>query len=112
MNSIRITDSTPYPVSGHVHYPTFFCSDDDYDVAPAGTWSNGIGLCLIERITATVHTPDGDVTAQPYVSSGTPLEDFAVVSGGVPGTYLVTRLVDGTEDVPPSNYREPTEQQK
>merc|ERR1712194_188533 len=82
---VHVTDSTAYNVWGTVEYSSLFCSDDDYSATPDTTWSNGRGVCLITEITATVRTPEGDIKATSYTSSGTSYSKFAVIvdaSGG------------------------------
>ena len=52
------------------------------------------GLCLIVKITATVHTPTGNVEAVSYTSAGTIFSQFAVIMTGS-SAYAVTRIWDG-----------------
>ena len=52
------------------------------------------GVCLILKITATVHTPTGNVEAVSYTSAGTSFSQFAVIMTGS-SAYAVTRIWDG-----------------
>jgi hypothetical protein len=109
---VQILDSTPYNVSGTVVYATIFCKDDGYSVTPTNTWTGPErGVCLVTEINARVKTPNGDVWAKSYTSSGTSYSQFAVVQTG-PTTFEVNRRVSGVEDSPPADYVEPTEKQK
>lgn len=56
----RVTNNTPYTVSGEVQYVSAFCSDDSYTVAPGATWTaSSRGVCLIDDITGTMHGATG-----------------------------------------------------
>lgn len=91
--AVTITDSTAHYVSGSVSYAA--CRSDDYVVGAGQTWTETTtrGGCLLTKITATVFTPNGPVTAEPYTSSGTSYSQFAVIHGASPDTYKVTRVV-------------------
>lgn len=109
---VKITNGTNYPVNGKVTYATFFCSDDSYNMAPDSTWqARSRGVCLVTEVTATVMVDSKPVIAQPYVSTGTGYSDFIVSPAGQ-GTFLVTRICNGTEDLPPKDHSAPTTQQK
>ena len=90
---VTIVNSTQFTASGRVEYASIFCSDDNYIVSPNGaTWTNSRGVCLITRITATVRTPDGDIAAVPYTSSGTSYSQFAIIQTAR-NQFEVTRRV-------------------
>jgi hypothetical protein len=109
---VKITDSTNYVVTGKVSYMSAFCSDDNYTVTPNTTWqAKSRGVCLLTEITAVVQTPNGNVVATPYTSSGTSYSNFAILQTG-PNSFAVTRIVNMLEDVAPEDHVEPTEQQK
>lgn len=109
---VTIADSTPFNISGEVCYASLFCSNDDYSATPNTTWkASSRGVCLVTKITATVRTPQGDIVATPYTSSGTSYSQFAVIQVG-PGKFEVTRRVSEFEDKTPEDYVEPTENQK
>lgn len=110
---VKIHDSTNYNVSGKVSYMSIFCSDDDYSATPSTTWqASSRGVCLLTKITATVKTPNGDIVATPYTSSGTSYSQFAVINTGG-NTFAVTRVVTSVENEEiPDDYVEPTTQQK
>lgn len=109
---VSITNSTEFIATGHVKYVSLFCADDDYDVTPNTTWkASSRGVCLLSEISAVVKTPNGDIVATPYTSAGTTYSQFAIVRTG-PTSFRVTRLVSGTEDLPPDDYVEPTALQK
>ncbi|MFK7786944.1 MAG: hypothetical protein AB8B56_17620 [Crocinitomicaceae bacterium] len=109
---VTIADSTNYNISGKVSYASIFCSDDDYSATPNTTWTaSSRGVCLVTGISATVKTPNGDVQATPYSSSGTAYSQFAVIQTG-PGKFEVTRRVNLSEDQIPADYKEPTTKQK
>lgn len=110
---VNVTNSTSSPVSGTVEYASIFCSNDNYNVAPnGGTWTaSSRGVCLVTKVTANVHLPDGRVIpATPYESSGTSYSTFAVIQQGV--NYVVTRVVNLVDSQGELLYAEPTEQQK
>ena len=109
---VQIHDSTSYNVSGKVSYASIFCSDDDYSATPSTTWTGpGRGVCLVTEITATVQTPNGNIVATPYTSSGTSYSEYAVIATSG-NTFQVTRVVSKLEDKKPADYKEPTEKQK
>jgi len=109
---VTIVNSTNYIASGTVDYMSVFCSNDDYTVTPNTTWkAESRGVCLVTKISAVVKTPDGDIQATPYTSSGTSYSKFAIIQIG-PNEFEVTRRVTGAEDVAPEDYVEPTSQQK
>ncbi|NRD79939.1 hypothetical protein HPT25_21625 [Bacillus sp. BRMEA1] len=92
---VVIVNSTQFTATGRVEYASIFCSNDDYTVSPnGGTWTHSRGVCLITRITATVRTPDGDIAAKPYESSGTSYSQFAIIQTGR-NQFEVTRRVTG-----------------
>ena len=107
---VQIHNSIPYNAWGRVSYAA--CSGDNYNVTTNTTWTGpGRGLCLLTQITATVRTPNGDIVATPYESSGTSYSQFAIIQTG-PNSFRVTRIVDGSEDQRPEGYVEPTTPQK
>lgn len=109
---VKIHNSTDFSVEGDVVYCSAFCSDDSYGMAARGYWeAKGRGVCLVKKISAKLNTPNGVINATPYTSSGTSYSEFAIVHLGV-NDFAVTRIVNGEEDVAPSNYEEPTETQK
>lgn len=109
---VNITNSTNFIASGTVGYSSIFCSNDDYSVTPNTSWEAGSrGVCLVEIISATLVTPNGNIVATPYTSSGTSYSQFAIIQTG-PGTFEVTRRVNLSEDTIPEGYVEPTEKQK
>ncbi|RKS96051.1 hypothetical protein [Chryseobacterium defluvii] len=109
---VKITNSTNYIASGKVSYMSIFCSDDDYSVTPNTTWeAKSRGVCLLTEISATIKTPNGEVVATPYTSSGTSYSNFAILQTG-PNSFAVTRIVNLSEDQVPEDYVEPTVQQK
>jgi hypothetical protein len=109
---VQISNSTPYAASGTVHLASIFCSNDDYWVGPNTTWTEGgRGACLVTKIDAVVVTPQGNISATPYESSGTSYSQYAVIQTGA-NSFEVTRRVTGAEDEPPADYVEPTTEQK
>jgi hypothetical protein len=109
---VEIHDSTPFNAYGKVEYASIFCSDDNYNVTTNTTWkSSGRGVCLLTKISATVITPQGNIEATPYTSSGTSYSRFAIIQTGA-NSFQVTRVVTELEDQPPTDYVEPTTQQK
>ncbi|WP_455634453.1 hypothetical protein [Parabacteroides sp.] len=109
---VKITNSTKYVVEGKAIYCSAFCSDDPYIVDSGMAWeSKSRGVCLLKRITATIKTPSGNIEATPYESSGTSYSQFAIIDL-TNNQFAVTRVVNGSEDLPPEDYIEPTEQQK
>ena len=91
---VSILNSTPFSAFGEVNYRSILCSDDNYNVAPSpATWTaDSRGVCLVTRITAIVRTPNGDIAATPYTSSGTSYSQFAIIQTG-PNQFEVTRRV-------------------
>ena len=109
---VNIVNSTSYIASGTVSYMSIFCSNDDYTVTPGTAWQAGSrGVCLVTEISATVKTPNGDIVATPYTSSGTSYSQFAIIQTG-PNSFEVTRRVSLSEDAMPEGYVEPTANQK
>ena len=107
---VEIFNSTSHEASGMVIYRV--CRDDSYTVKPGGHWRGpSRGVCLVTEITAILKTPMGDIRAKPYTSSGTSFSQFAIIQVGS-NSFQVTRVVEGLEDAPPSDYVEPTEVQK
>ena len=69
---VNIVNSTPYYVTGTVHYASAFCSNDNFSVDSQKTWTaKSRGVCLVTKITASVKVTNGAVSATPYTSSGT-----------------------------------------
>ncbi|MBP1962991.1 hypothetical protein GQF04_28400 [Paenibacillus aceris] len=96
---VQIVNSTSFNVSGKVEYASFLCSDDNYNVQRDETWTaTSRGVCLVTRITATVKTPSGNITAEPYTSSGTSFSKFAIIQVGV-NKFQVTRVVNSKRRV-------------
>jgi hypothetical protein len=90
---VTIFDSTNYIASGKVSYSSLLCADDSYSVTPNTQWAaTSRGACLVTQISATVRTPQGDIVATPYTSSGTSYSQFAVISTG-PNSFEVIRRV-------------------
>jgi hypothetical protein len=111
---VQIHNSTQFFANGTVHYPSIFCSNDSWQTTPDTTWTAGSrGVCLVTTISGHVNTPSGWVTATPYTSSGTSYSQFAIIATGN-NTFAVTRVVSAAAkaDVPPQDYKEPTEKQK
>lgn len=109
---VKITNSTPYTVEGQVVYCSVFCSDDDYKIESFKSWeASNRGVCLVKRITAKLSVDGKFIEAEEYTSSGTSYSQFVIVQSG-DKKFAVTRIVNGTEDVPPTDYIEPTEKQK
>ena len=110
---VQIANSTNYIVSGTVAYASIFCSNDDYTVTPNTTWSAGSrGVCLLTGISAVVQTPQGNIQATPYSSSGTSYSQFAVIQTGL-NTFEVTRRVSAADEASvPADYEEPAVAQK
>ena len=109
---VAITNSTPYIASGTVAYESLLCSNDEYTVTPNTTWTaDSRGLCLVQKISATLKTPAGSIVATPYTSSGTSYSQFAILQTG-PTSFAVTRIVTGAEDQRPADHVEPTSKQK
>ena len=113
--NVSIVNSTGYNISGTVDYKSVFCSNDNYNAGNGQTWNaSSRGVCLVTKISSDVSTPDGNVSATPYTSSGTAYSNFAVIQTNTnPLAFEVTRRVSlAKEDVPPIDYVEPTENQK
>ena len=109
---VNISNSTNFIASGTVEYASIFCSNDDYTVTPTTSWqASSRGVCLVTKISATVNTPNGNIVATPYTSSGTSYSQFAIIQTG-PNSFEVTRRVSAHEDTTPEGYKEPTEKQK
>ena len=90
---VHIVNSTNFSVKGKVKYASAFSSDDNYEIAPWGSWTAGSrGVCLLTEVSATVHTPGQDAKATPYESSGTSYSQFAVLQTA-PGKFTMTRIV-------------------
>ena len=112
---VHIANSTNFTAKGTVEYDSAFCGNDDYTAKPHKTWkANSRGICLLTKITATLSTPNGNIQAKAYTSSGTSYSQFAIVQTG-DHKFAVTRLVGAfaSDDMEvPAGYVEPTEQQK
>lgn len=109
---VEITNSTNYIVSGKVDYMSAFCSDDSYTVTPGTTWkASSRGVCLLTKVTATVKTPNGEIVATPYESSGTSYSRFAIIQTG-PSSFEVTRIVNLVDSNIPEDHVEPSVLQK
>lgn len=109
---VNIINATNFIASGTVSYMSIFCSNDDYTVIPNTSWTAGSrGACLVTEISAVVQTPDGNIQATSYSSSGTSYSEFAIMQTG-PTSFEVTRRVSGAEDVAPADHAEPAVQQK
>ncbi|MCI1780191.1 MAG: hypothetical protein LKI53_09610 [Bacteroidales bacterium] len=90
---VKIFNSTNYIASGTVEYMSALCSNDHYNVTPNTQWkAKSRGVCLLTKITATLKTPNGDIVATPYESSGTSYSDFSIIAG-TGNTFRVTRNV-------------------
>lgn len=90
---VTLFDSTPYVAWGKVSYASAFCRDDNYSVTPQTQWkASSRGVCLVTKISATVRTPQGDIVAESYTSSGTSYSTFIIVQTG-PTAFAVTRKV-------------------
>ncbi len=109
---VNIFNSTNYIVSGTVSYASLFCSNDDYTVTPHTSWeAKSRGACLVTNISAVVKTPNGEIQATAYSSSGTSYSQFAVIQTGA-NSFEVTRRVTGHEDSRPADHVEPTSKEK
>jgi hypothetical protein len=109
---VNIVNSTNYIANGTVHYASIFCSDDNYSVTPNTSWeASSRGTCLVTEIDAVLTTPNGNIQASPYQSSGTSYSQFAIIQTGS-SSFEVTRRVTGSEDATPQDYVEPSEKQK
>ena len=93
---VEIKSSIPYIARGTISFRSHFCDDDPYSVTKTEPFKVNSGICLVTKITATVDTPDGKVTAEPYTSSGTSYSQFSVVDNGKDSSgkskFKVTRL--------------------
>jgi hypothetical protein len=110
---VEIHNSTPHFASGKVHYPTIFCTDDNYDVKSFDTWkAPGRGVCLVTKITAKLSVFGKDYDATPYESAGTTYSQFAIIQTAQT-SFLVTRITSAASpDDKPADYVEPTTKQK
>ncbi len=109
---VNIINSTNYIASGTVSYMSIFCSNDNYTVTPGTSWTaDSRGVCLVTEISAVIQTPNGNIQATPYTSSGTSYSQFAIIQTSST-SFEVTRRVSAAEDVVPEDYVEPTSQQK
>ncbi|WP_218244331.1 hypothetical protein [Pseudomonas sp. QTF5] len=109
---VVIYNSTPYKVSAEVEYMSLFCSNDELTIDPFSSWeASSRGVCLLTEISATVFTPDGNVVATPYISSGTSDYRFAIIQTGA-HSFEVTSVENLAKDIVPEGYREPTVSQK
>jgi hypothetical protein len=110
---VNISNSTNFPATGVVSYPSGFCSNDDYSVGPNESWqASDRGGCLVNEITAVLQTSQGPVAATPYTSwPGTSYSQFAILKTGA-DSFAVTRITDPAEDHAPADYVEPTTAQK
>jgi hypothetical protein len=109
---IQITNLTKNLVrGGDVIYSV--CRDDNYkDLKPGETWTGPArGGCLLTKITGLVDTPNGDVWATPYKSSGTSFSEFFIIERR-PNEFVITRITSGSEDQTPEDYVEPTTPQR
>lgn len=91
---VSVSNSVQYVVSGTVEYASAFCSNDDFALTPNTVWTaTSRGACLVTKITATVKTPQGNIDATPYESSGTSFSQYAVINYGDGNNFQVTRRV-------------------
>ncbi|GIL67118.1 hypothetical protein Vafri_20570, partial [Volvox africanus] len=92
---VTIVNSTPYVARGQVDYLSLFCSDDGYTVSANGaTWTGpDRGVCLVKRVSATLNTPQGNVEAEAYTSSGTAYSQYAIIYQPNGNGFAVTRIV-------------------
>lgn len=87
---IHITNSTNYTIEGTIEYQK--CKSDQFEVPPNSSWPGPRrDLCVLKKISATVHTPDRELTASPYVSSGIYYSQFNVVEL-TPDNYVISRI--------------------
>jgi hypothetical protein len=109
----NVHNQTPYFISGDVDYYSFLCRNDSYNASSDGFWTaSSRGECLITKVTATVHTPTGDVAAVSFDPSGdTAASKFAVQGPDANSQYVVVCL-DESGESRPVDYLEPTDQQK
>lgn len=109
---VNIVNSTSLDVKGEVDYMSNFCSDDSFTISPNASWTaESRGVCLVTKVSATVQTPSGKVDAIPYTSSGTSYSMFVIIQTG-PLNFEVTRRVEAMGDRTPTDYVEPTKEQK
>jgi hypothetical protein len=98
---VSITNSTPYTIRGTVFYMA--CENDGFtDLHPGRSRSFSRGFCLITSIYATIETPQGDVAAEPYQSTGTSYSEFAVTVNRE-GKYVVTRITTMHQEQEPEH---------
>ncbi|GIL67125.1 hypothetical protein Vafri_20570, partial [Volvox africanus] len=92
---VTIVNSTPYVARGQVDYLSLFCSDDGYTVSANGaTWTGpDRGVCLVKKVSATLNTPQGNVEAEAYTSSGTAYSQYAIIYQPNGNGFAVTRIV-------------------
>ncbi|GIL67122.1 hypothetical protein Vafri_20570 [Volvox africanus] len=78
-----------------VDYLSLFCSDDGYTVSANGaTWTGpDRGVCLVKKVSATLNTPQGNVEAEAYTSSGTAYSQYAIIYQPNGNGFAVTRIV-------------------
>jgi hypothetical protein len=94
---VQVTDSTNYTCTGEINYLSVFCSNDQYVVDAGHTFTGpDRGVCLVDKITATVQTANGDVEATPYTSSGTSYSQYAIVQIGS-DSFQVIRITGDSE---------------
>jgi len=109
---VKIVNSTPYAVDGKVVYCSAFCSDDDYQIDSFSSWeAESRGVCLVKKVSASISKDGKHFQAKEYTSSGTSYSQFAIIQLGEE-EFAVTRIVNGADDLPPTDYVEPTEKQK
>lgn len=81
---IKIINSTSYFAKGVIFPQGYICGEVNYQVAPNATWKseNPVSF-LINKISATVKTPSGDIDATPYsCPSGGFCQQFTIVETG------------------------------
>ncbi|GIL67117.1 hypothetical protein Vafri_20566 [Volvox africanus] len=102
---VTIVNSTPYVARGQVDYLSLFCSDDGYTVSANGaTWTGpDRGVCLVKRVSATLNTPQGNVEAEAYTSSGTAYSQYAIIYQPNGNGFAVTRVVSKVLETGPTN---------
>ncbi len=84
----QVANYTKYHAKGRVHYMSALCEDDDFSMAPAkevknemraSVWSaRSRGVCLIDKITASLHGGHAPPKVIPYDSSGTSYGNFMI----------------------------------
>ena len=88
---VTVANSTQFHVSGRVDFAV--CLQSTYVANSGQQWTDDErGVCLVTKVTATVATPDGNVAAKPYTSTGTSFSNFAVIYRN--GNYEVTRIIN------------------